>query len=141
MRHVIFLLAAIVWLSAGPVDRPAFAQVGGFAARQADDFERRRACEQNLPTCRPQDRRQMEEERRNNMWLSIMIGGVLVLVGLVMVRETKRKKREQDQVIARGRQAARDRRKKEDPPNPDYDDFGGSGLGRSTVDRPGGFGR
>ncbi len=144
IRAILIALVCALALSFGPVEpRPAHAQVGGFAAKQAEDFERRRACEQNLPTCRPQDRRQLEEERRKNMWLSFMIGGVLVLVGLVIVREGQKKKREEQQRVARARQAARQReQKKQEQREGGDDDFGAvGGLGRSTVDRPPGFGR
>jgi len=72
-----------------------------------------------------------------------MIGGVLVLVGLLVVREGQKKKREEQQRIAKARQAARQRQmKKQEQRENEADEFGSmGGLGRSTVDRPGGFGR
>jgi hypothetical protein len=143
IRAVLIALACTLALTFGPIEpRVAHAQLGGFAAKQAQDFERRRACEQNVPTCRPQDRRQLAEERSRNLWLSFMIGGVLVLVGLVIVREGQKKKREEQQRVAKARQAARQREMQKAEARTEGDDFGGvSGLGRSTVDRPPGFGR
>lgn len=145
IRPILIALVCALTFGLGPGEPPtAYAQAGGFATKQAEDFERRRACEQNLPTCRPQDRRQLEAERTKNLWLSFMIGGVLVLVGLLVVREGQKKKREEQQRIAKARQAARQReiKKQEQRENEaEAEEFGSmGGLGRSTVDRPGGFG-
>lgn len=114
----------------------------GFPDARMQDFERQRACELNLPNCLPQIRRQMEEREVLQMWQSGMIIGVLVLIGLLVVRANNQKKQKDQEMLAKSRQAARKRkeqtRKRDDDNDDDFDD----GLpGRSTLERPAGFGR
>lgn len=118
---------------------------GGFADKRMQDFQRRRACEQNLPTCLPQVRRQMEQERRNQMWMGGMIAGVMFLTFLMIVRANRQKQIEQQQLLAKGRQAARQRKemrrkaKKGDEDEDDFDDEDDGLSVRSTLERPPGF--
>lgn len=112
----------------------------GFPDARMRDFERQRACEQNLPTCLPQVRRQMEQRRTNQMWMGGMIGGVLILIFLLAARASKQKKLEQQEELRRGREASRRRQKKHAKPESDDDMLDGGSM-RSTLERPQGFGR
>lgn len=119
----------------------AYAQAArGFPDARMQDFERQRACEKNLPTCLPQIRRQMEQREVAQRWQSAMIVGVLVLIGLLVVRANNKKKLEDQQMVARSRQAAR-KRKEKSAAEEDDDDMTGGLPRRSTIERPPGFGR
>ena len=111
----------------------------GFPDARMQDYARQRACEKNLPTCLPQIRRQMEQREAKQMWQSAMIVGVLVLIGLLVVRANNKKKLEDQQMVARSRQAARKRKEKSEAEQDEEDMTGGPR--RSTVERPPGFGR
>lgn len=112
----------------------------GFPDARMRDFERQRACEQNLPTCLPQVRRQMEQRRTNQMWMGGMIAGVLALIFLLAARASKQKKLQQQEELRRGREASRRRQKKHAKPESDDDMLDGGSM-RSTIERPQGFGR
>ncbi len=132
---IIIVFASLMGLSAPE----AYAQASqGFPDARMRDFERQRACEQNLPTCLPQIRRQMEERRANQMWMSAMIVGVLVVIGLLIVRAHNKKKSEDKQILARSRQTARGRKQKSSSSNDD-DPFD-TGPRRSKLERPPRFG-
>lgn len=132
---IAIVFATLMGLSAPEV----YAQASqGFPDARMRDFERQRACEQNLPTCLPQIRRQMEQRRANQMWISTMIFGVLVVVGLLIVRAHNKKQLEEKQMLARSRQAARGRKQKDSSSNDD-DPFD-RGPRRSKLERPPGFG-
>ena len=116
---------------------------GGFPDTRMQDFQRRRDCEKNLPTCLPQVRRQIEQERTNGIWLASMIAGVFFLVYLMLARAKRQKQVEQQQLLAKGRQAAR-RRKEQRRTNDqegDADENGDDMPSRSTLERPPGFGQ
>ncbi len=117
----------------------AYAQAArGFPDARMEDYARQRACEKNLPTCLPQIRRQMEQREVKQLWQSGMIVGVLVLIGLLVVRANNQKQAEDQQMVARSRQAARKRKEKAAAEEDDMSD----GLPRrSTIERPPGFGR
>ena len=136
-----FILGSLI-LAAAP-DALAQAQ-GGFPDNRMQDFQKRRACEQNLPTCLPQVRRQIERERSNRLWMGGMTGGVLVLISLMVVRANRQKVIEQQQMMARSRQAARRRKEQRTSGVPEdeleEDDEDGLPL-RSTLERPPGFGK
>lgn len=120
----------------------ANAQAGrGFPDARMQDFERQRACELKLPTCLPQVRRQMEERAVLQMWQSAMIIGVLVLIGLLVVRANNEKKQKDQEMLAKSRQAARKRKEQTRQRDDDDDDFDDGLPGRSTLERPAGFGR
>lgn len=68
-------------------------RLGNVPNDQIRQFQMRRACEQDLPECLPQIREMMEEERRNRNWMTAGIVGVLVLLVLVAMRESERKKK------------------------------------------------
>lgn len=112
----------------------------GFPDARMQDFERQRACELNLPTCLPQIRRQMEQREVKQMWQSAMIIGVLVLIGLLVVRANKKKAIENQEMLARSRQAARKRKEKSKSKEDDDDDYLDGLPGRSKLERPPGFG-
>lgn len=120
----------------------ANAQAGrGFPDARMRDFDRQRACELNLPTCLPQIRRQMEERDVLQMWQSAMIIGVLALIGLLVVRANNEKKKKDQEMLAKSRQAARKRKEQTRQRDDDDDDFDDGQPGRSTLERPAGFGR
>ncbi len=109
------------------------------------DFQKRRACEQNLPTCLPQVRRQIEQERSRRIWMASMVGGVLALLALMVVRANRQKQIESQQLVAKSRQAARRRKEQQKSGTQDIfedDEDDDDGLpSRSTIERPPGFGK
>jgi lauroyl/myristoyl acyltransferase len=139
-RAVLKIAIAIIFASLMGLSAPeVHAQASqGFPDARMRDFERQRACEQNLPTCLPQIRQQMEKRRENQMWMSAMIIGVLVIIGLLIVRAHNKKKLEDKQMLARSRQTARGRKSKDSSSNGD-DPFD-TGPRRSKLERPPGFG-
>jgi len=112
----------------------------GFPDARMEDYARQRACEKKLPTCLPQIRRQMEQRDVAQRWQSGMIVGVLVLIGLLVVRANNKKKLEDQEIVSRSRQAAR-KRKEKSAAEEDDDDMTGGMPRRSTLERPPGFGR
>ena len=83
---------------------------GGFPDKRMRDFQLRRACELNLPTCLPQVRRQIEQQNSKRIWMASMIVGVLFLVFLMVVRANRQQQIQQQQMLAKGRQAVRRRK-------------------------------
>jgi hypothetical protein len=70
-------------------------RLGNVPNDQIRQFNLRRACEEDLPECLPWVRAQMEEERRNRMWMGAGIGGMLLLIFLLAKRESDRKRARQ----------------------------------------------
>ena len=142
MAFTALLFGCLVALSGGE----ALAQAqGGFPDKRMEDFQKRRACEQNLPTCLPQVRRQIEQERSSRIWMGSMVGGVLLLLALMVVRANRQRQIESQQLVAKSRQAARRRKEQQRSGNQDVfeeDEDDDDGLpSRSTIERPPGFGR
>ncbi|MEQ9110466.1 MAG: hypothetical protein RIF37_14490 [Rhodospirillaceae bacterium] len=71
-------------------------RLGNIPNDQIRQFQMRRACEQDLPECLPAVRAIIEEERRNRMWMAIGIVAILVLVALLAIRESDKKKKKVD---------------------------------------------
>lgn len=134
---IAFLVAITCSVFSADVQAQAFE---GFPDARMRDFDRQRACEQNLPTCLPQVRRQMEQRQTKQLWMGGMIGGVLVLIFLLAVRANNQKKEEQQEELRRGREASRQRQRKHAKPESD-DDTPDGGQMRSKLERPQGFGR
>ena len=67
-------------------------RLGDLPNDQMRQFELRRACEEDLPECLPWVREQLEEERRNRMWMGIGIAGVVMLIYLLAKRESAQKR-------------------------------------------------
>ena len=69
-------------------------RLGDIPNDQIRQFRLRRACEQNLPECPPHIRAQLEQERKNRLYMSSMIIGVFVLVILLMIRASQQKQKQ-----------------------------------------------
>ena len=137
LNRIAIVLTLVCLIQMLPSDVNAQA-ARGFPDARMEDFARQRACEKNLPTCLPQVRRQMEQRDVKQMWQSGMIVGVLVLIGLLVVRANNQKKEADQQLVARSRQAARKRKEKSAA---EEDEMADDMPRRSTIERPPGFGR
>lgn len=73
-------------------EEPEGRRLGNMPNDQIRQFQMRKACEEDLPECLPHIRAQLEEERRNRLWMGVGIGGVLLLIYLLAKRESDRKK-------------------------------------------------
>lgn len=75
-------------------------RLGNLPNDQMRQFRMREACENDLPECDPRIRAQLEEERRNRMWMSAGIISVLLLAFLIALRESQRQRQKHKRDLA-----------------------------------------
>lgn len=78
-------------------------RLGNVPNDQMRQFKMRRDCEMDLPECLPAIRAIIEAEKRERMYLGFGIAGVLLLIFLIALRESEKKKKRVAKEMARHR--------------------------------------